>query len=124
MNQIKFEKVVEAAKAKAAGHPEWLRAIEKASAGILDGSLIVTLFADDTALVTSTNGSYRVNGQCSCAARTKHCYHRAAKRLMTIYESEPEIIPAPVAPEITCSVERDVITRRRVKVTRCNGWMI
>jgi hypothetical protein len=124
MNKIQFAKVVEAAKAKAVGHPEWLRAIEKAAAGILDGSLIVTLFADDTALVTSPNGSYRVNGDCPCAARTKHCYHRAAKRLMAIYEVEPETIPAPVAPEIIRSVERDVVTRRRIKVTRCDGWTI
>jgi nucleotide-binding universal stress UspA family protein len=122
INKIKFAKVVEAAKAKAAGSPEWLRAIEKATARILDGGLVVTLFADDTALVTSLNGSYRVNGACDCAARTNHCYHRAAKRLMEIYEAEPEAVA--VAPEITRSVERDVVTRRRVKVTRVDGWVI
>src|SRR5215813_13932833 len=73
---------IETAKAKAANHPEWLRAITKAGAMLQSGELCVTLFADNTALVTSPNGSYRVNGSCPCAARTAHCYHRAAKRLV------------------------------------------
>jgi hypothetical protein len=79
--------VVAAAKAKAANHPEWLRAVEKAAKMLATGELCVTLFADNTALVTSPNGSYRVNGTCPCAARTAHCYHRAAKRLVEMMET-------------------------------------
>lgn len=81
--------VVAAAKAKAINSPEWLRAIEKAAAMLATGDLVVTLFADNTALVTSPNGSYRVNGSCPCAARTPHCYHRAAKRLVEMAETAP-----------------------------------
>src|SRR5215813_13893464 len=80
---------IETAKAKAANHPEWLRAITKAGAMLQSGELCVTLFADNTALITSPNGSYKVNGTCPCAARTSHCYHRAAKRLVEMAETAP-----------------------------------
>jgi hypothetical protein len=87
INTEKFNKVVEAAKAKT-NDPKWLRAIEKAAAGILDGSLIVTVLAHG-ALVTGKNDSHHANGVCDCAAAKKghtQCYHRAAARLMAIYE--------------------------------------
>lgn len=89
INKAKFERVVEEAKAKAANDPKWLRAIEKAAAGILDGSLIVTVLAHG-ALVTGPNGSRHANGACDCQAAKKghtQCYHRAAARLMDIYET-------------------------------------
>lgn len=199
INQVKFAKVVEAAKAKAADHPEWLRAIEKAAAAILSGKMLVTPLAHG-ALVTTDGGTYTANGACNCAARTRHCYHRAGVRLMELYEierdnmdnhesqtirveeiakgdiihvydttfrvdhlhdismapsphryihiegarlsngsrvglnlyaldtvervAEPDTPPAPRAPEIVRSVERDVVTRHRVKVVRCDGWII
>jgi hypothetical protein len=66
INKAKFERVVEEAKAKAANDPKWLRAIEKASTGLLDGSICVTLFADGYALVTTATGQHRVNGRCAC----------------------------------------------------------
>src|SRR5689334_5725919 len=81
-----LNQAIETAKAKAANHPEWLRAIEKAAKLMATGELCVTLFADSTALVTSPNGSYRVNGVCPCAAKTAHCYHRAAKRLVEMMD--------------------------------------
>lgn len=89
INQTKFAKVVEAAKAKSAGHPAWLRAIEKASTAILSGKMIVTTLAHG-ALVTTDGGTYHANGACDCAARTKHCKHRAAARLIELYEVEGE----------------------------------
>jgi hypothetical protein len=94
INKAKFERVVEEAKAKAANDPKWLRAIEKAAAGILDGSIIVTVLAHG-ALVTGKNGSHHANGFCDCAAAKKghtQCYHRAAARLMHNYETAPEAV--------------------------------
>lgn len=85
INETIFNQVIADAKRKTTD-AAWLRAIDKAAAGLLSDSICVTLFADDTALVTTTNGSYRVNGTCPCAARTAHCYHRAAKRIWTLYE--------------------------------------
>lgn len=89
MNINTLQNVVESAKQKAASRPEWVRAIEKAAAMLQSGELCVTLFADNTALVTSPNGSYRVNGTCPCQARTAHCYHRAAKRLVEMMDAVP-----------------------------------
>ena len=89
INQEKFNSVVEAAKAKT-NDPKWLRAIEKAAKQILSGELIVTTLHNG-ALVTSSNGTYAANGHCNCeAARKGHtqCYHRAAARLMDLYETE------------------------------------
>lgn len=127
-NQIQFAKVVETAKTKAASSPRWIRAIDRAAAALMSGELIVTTLADG-ALVTSANGSYHANGSCQCkaaAAGHAECYHRAAARLVELYEetSEPETKPAPRSPRVTRSVERDVVTRRRVRVTRCDGWAI
>lgn len=126
-NQIQFAKVVETAKAKAASSPRWIRAIDRAAAALMSGELIVTTLAEG-ALVTSANGSYLANGSCQCkAAKAGHaeCYHRAAARLVELYEAQPQPKAAPVRKAaITRSVERDIITRRRVRVTRCDGWAI
>jgi hypothetical protein len=116
-----LQNAIETAKAKAADHPEWLRSIDKAARMLASGELVVTLFADDTALVTSPNGSYRVNGQCPCAARTAHCYHRAAKRLVEMMETAP--VASVRVPRIVRSVERDH-TGARYTVTYCDGWSI
>src|SRR5262245_59678304 len=89
INTEKFNQVVEAAKAKTTD-PRWLRAIERAAAAILSGEMIVTTLAH-CALITTANGTYACNGVCCCeAARHGHkeCRHRAAARLMDIYERE------------------------------------
>jgi hypothetical protein len=89
INKAKFERVVEEAKAKT-NDQKWRRAIEKAAKAILSGEMIVTTLAHG-ALVTTANGTYAANGHCNCeAARRGHtqCYHRAAARLMDLYESE------------------------------------
>ncbi len=52
INQSKFNKVVSEAKQKGAGNSRWLRAIDRASTGILSGELIVTTLQHG-ALVTS-----------------------------------------------------------------------
>jgi hypothetical protein len=72
INEAKFNSIVEAAKAKAANDPKWLRAIEKAAKAILCGEIIVTTLAHG-ALVTTANGTYAANGNCNCeAARRGH----------------------------------------------------
>jgi hypothetical protein len=106
LDTAKFTAIVAAAKAKTTD-PKWLRAIERAAREILSGEMVVSLFADNTALVTTANGSYRVNGHCFCkAAQNGHtqCAHRAGKRLMTTYEET-----APVA----VSLEADVAASSR-----------
>jgi len=94
INTEKFNSIVEAAKAKT-NDPKWLRAIEKAAAAILSGEIIVTTLAHG-ALVTTANGTYAANGHCNCeAARRGHtqCKHRAAARLMDIYETANQAVP-------------------------------
>src|SRR5262245_37513424 len=89
INTEKFNQVVSDAKAKTSD-PRWLRAIERAAAAIISGEMIVTTLTDG-ALVTTANGTYAANGHCNCeAARKGHtqCKHRAAARLMDIYERE------------------------------------
>jgi hypothetical protein len=108
INIQKFNQIVEAAKAKTTD-AKWLRAIEKAAAGILDGSLIVTVLAHG-ALVTGKNGSHHANGACDCqAARNGHtqCYHRAAARLMHNYETAPEAVP--LAADVEASPRANLI---------------
>ncbi len=85
-----FNAIVEAAKAKAADSPAWLRAIDRAVEGILSGELLVTTLSNG-ALVTSSNGSYLANGACSCKSFQfghKECKHRAAARLIERYEAQ------------------------------------
>jgi hypothetical protein len=118
----KFNSVAEAAKAKTSD-PKWLRAIDRAAAALQSGELIVTLLAG-YALVTSPNGSYRVNGHCACkAALSGHseCYHRAAVRLVEMLETA---LVAPVrVPRIVRSVECDH-TGARYTAVYCDSWAI
>lgn len=96
LDTLKFALIVAGAKSKTKD-PKWLRAIDRAAEGILSGELIVTTLHDG-ALVTSVNGTYMANGTCQCrAAKHGHreCYHRAAGRLMEIYEEAPESAPLP-----------------------------
>jgi hypothetical protein len=88
---------IETAKAKAANSPKWIRAIERAAAGLQSGELVVTLLHNG-ALVTSPRGSYFVNGHCQCAAAQHdhaECVHRAAARITEMMEAEPETAPEP-----------------------------
>src|SRR5262245_41609055 len=108
INIQRFNSVVEAAKAKAINDPKWLRAIERAAREILSGEMIVSLFADDTALITTAAGQYRVNGRCACkAAQNGHtqCAHRAGKRLMATYE---ETAPVAVSTPARYCGDRDL----------------
>jgi len=96
LDTLKFALIVAGAKSKTRD-PKWLRAIDRAAEGILSGELIVTTLRDG-ALITSANGTYMANGSCQCkAAKHGHreCYHRAAGRLMEIYDEAPAVAPLP-----------------------------
>lgn len=83
-----INRIVADAKAKT-NDPKWHRALDKAAAGLIEGSICVTLFADGYALVTTANNSYRVNGVCHCAAAQyghTQCVHRCAKRITELLE--------------------------------------
>ena len=111
VNKAKFERVVEMAKAKAANDPKWLKAIERAAKAVLSGEIIVTTLAHG-ALVTTANGTYAANGHCNCeAARRGHtqCYHRAAARLMDIYETETAPEAVSLAEDIATSPRQNLI---------------
>jgi hypothetical protein len=88
-----LNQAIETARVKAASSPRWLRAIDRAAAGLQSNVICVTLFADNAALVTTPNNSHVVNGACDCAAAQhghKECVHRAAKRLIEMLEvAEP-----------------------------------
>jgi len=117
INTEKFNQIVETAKAKAANDPKWLRAIERAAKAILSGEMIVTTLAHG-ALVTTANGTYAANGHCNCeAARRGHtqCYHRAAARLMDIYENE-------VAALATFTTDVETSSRQNLIVEIENIW--
>ena len=109
LNIQKFNSIVEAAKAKAAGDAKWMSAIDRAAQGILSGELIVTTLAHG-ALVTTPRGTYAANGHCNCeAARRGHtqCYHRAAARLMALYETATEAVS--LAEDVAASPRQNLI---------------
>jgi hypothetical protein len=82
-----MNEVIATAKAKAAGEPSWLRAIDKAVAEIESNPFIE--FQDNHLLILSAKSGeiYEANGTCGCQAfrRGLPCYHRAAARLITRY---------------------------------------
>lgn len=88
LDSVKFAAIVEDAKLRAAAEAVWVRAIERAAEAIEAGEMIVTVLTHG-AIVTTEGGTYRANGACQCeAAKRGHaaCKHRAAARLMAIYE--------------------------------------
>jgi hypothetical protein len=104
LDTLKFALIVTDAKAHTKDL-KWLRAIDRAAEGILSGELIVTTLAHG-ALVTSASGSRMANGSCSCKAFKyghKECKHRAAGRLMELYEEAPGSQPAL---RVTCKIGR------------------
>lgn len=148
INQVKFAKVVEVAKAKAAGHARWIAAIEKAVAGLAAG-WIVTELADGIMVTTESGLTYHANGACQCEAfrRNQPCKHRALARLIELYKAEPETARGggdghgrycgdrdlqhldACAPHIERSVEREFNvktgrTGKRLQVVRIGGWTI
>ncbi len=125
----KFNTVVEQALLLATGNPRWEKAIQRAADGLKSGDIIVTELASGC-IVTTENGTYKVNGECQCSAFQhghKQCKHRAAKRLCALYSEALVAEQADVA-----RIEREVETRVIVysqtgasyMVVRCVGWTV
>jgi hypothetical protein len=129
-NGAKLAAVVEIAKSKTSDR-RWLNAIDRAAAALISNSWIVTELADSIAVTTESGQTYFANGACQCKAFElgQACKHRAAARLIELYEATPATEPtrpasAPREPRIVRSIERDVVTGDRVKVVLCDGWAI
>ena len=125
----KFNTVVEQALLLATGNPKWEKAIQRAADGLQSGDIIVTELASGC-IVTTENGTYKVNGECQCSAFQhghRQCKHRAAKRLCALYS---EALVNELA-EVN-RIERDVETRVTeydrtgvsYTVVRLGGWTI
>jgi len=125
----KFNTVVEQALLLATGNPKWEKAIQRAADGLQSGDIIVTELASGC-IVTTENGTYKVNGECGCSAFQhghRQCKHRAAKRLCALYS---EALVNELA-EVN-RIERDVETRVTeydrtgvsYTVVRLGGWTI
>src|SRR5262245_50998908 len=86
INRAKFEKVVKEAKAKTTDK-RWLNAIDKAAAAILNGKWVVTQLVHCYVFTTESGKTYKANGVCQCEAffRDQPCKHRAATRLLDLY---------------------------------------
>jgi hypothetical protein len=122
-NRAQFNKVVEAAKAKAAGNKRWVAAIDKAADALLNGKWIVTELQRYYVFTTESGKTYRANGVCQCEAffRDQPCKHRAGARLLDLYrEAEGARL---AAPRVTRVVEQDY-KGIKYAVTYYDGWMI
>jgi len=122
-NQAKFNQVIDSAKAKATGNVRWMRAIEKAAAGLM-GAWIVTELMSGLLITTESGETYHVNGHCICKAAQSGdviCKHRAAKRLITLY-NEMETAPAP-APLSREEIEREIEQRWAARYPTFPLWM-
>ena len=107
MNTQKFNQIVEAAKAKAAGNARWINAINKAADAILNNRWIITPLAHSYAMTTESGETYFANGSCQCKAYAngQPCKHRCAARILDLMEEE-------AAPEAV-SLEQDVAASSR-----------
>lgn len=100
-NEETLKRVVETAKAKAAGNARWINAIDKAVAGLTGGAWIVTELHDGLMITTESGETYHANGVCQCKAFEFNtpCRHRAAAQLVKRYheaEAAEAASPAPV----------------------------
>ena len=85
-NSSILNQVITEAKTKAAGNKRWLAAIDKAAA-CLTGNWIVTELFNCIAVTTESGETYFANGVCQCKAYAlgTPCKHRAAARLVEMY---------------------------------------
>jgi hypothetical protein len=112
LNTIKFNQTVEEAKAKT-DNKRWLAAIDKAADALLNGKWIVTELFYCLAVTTESGKTYRANGVCQCEAffRDQPCKHRAAARLLDLYNEA-------VATENASPAESKSFVARNC------GWMV
>jgi hypothetical protein len=85
LNTQIWQATIQAAKAKAAHSPAWLRAIDRAAVEI-DRAKYWS-FADGVlTIVSTTSGTrYTISDEHDCPARGQVCKHRAARQLMVRY---------------------------------------
>jgi hypothetical protein len=85
----KFNETVNAAKAKT-NNKRWLAAIDKAADALLNGKWIVTELFYCLVVTTESGKTYRANGHCQCEAffHNQPCRHRAAARLIDLYNEQ------------------------------------
>jgi hypothetical protein len=121
-NQAQFNKVVETAKAKAAGNKRWIAAIDKAADALLNNKWIATELQHCYVFTTESGKTYRANGVCQCEAffRNQPCKHRAGARLLALYA---EAVKAAAPRLTTYTVEQDW-TGVKYAVTYYDGWSI
>ena len=112
LNAIKFNQVAKEAKAKT-DNKRWLAAIDKAAYALLNGKWIVTELFHCVAMTTESGKTYRANGVCQCEAffLNQPCKHRAAARLLDMYNDA-------VATENATAAESKLFLARNV------GWCI
>ena len=120
INKAQFNKVVADAKAKAAGNKRWIAAIDKAADALLNGKWVVTELQHCYVFTTESGKTYRANGVCQCEAffRDQPCKHRAAARLLNLYQEA-----AKAAPRIVRTMESDR-TGAKLAVTYYDNWAI
>lgn len=131
INQVKFAKVVEAAKARAAGNARWIAAIEKAVAGIA-GGWIVTELADGIMVTTESGQTYHANGKhCQCRAfeLNQPCKHRGLCRLLALYNEEATKLDVSTRGRVARSTEREFNAKtgkpgKRIQVVRIDGMCV
>jgi hypothetical protein len=92
INETLFHKVVERALERVQGNKEWTNAIKR-GAELIHSNRCLQMADDGTLLILSDSGyNYAVNGVCRteqglCPAFANHkpCKHRAAYRLLQLY---------------------------------------
>src|SRR5262249_33966017 len=89
-NQDKLQRVASAAKARTT-NKRWQAAIDKAVAGLLGGWIVTEL--QHSVAITTDGGTYFANGSCQCKAFAlgMPCKHRAAARLIEIYNETVDV---------------------------------
>ena len=86
---IKLQQTVASALHRARGSKRWTSAILKASEALQSGSWLITELYDCYLVTTEGGQTYHVNGNCHCKASAlgQACKHRAAVRLISLYQA-------------------------------------
>jgi len=93
INKAKFNEVVASAKAKAGSNKRWVAAIDKAADAILDGKWVITELRNCLLITSASEKTYHVTEnicQCESFFYNKPCAHRAAARLLSLYNETPD----------------------------------
>lgn len=93
-DKLKLQQIVASALERAKQnrpHKRWTAAILRASEALLSGAWLITELADSYLITTESGQTYHVNGNCDCKAGAlgQACKHRAAVRLIELYQASP-----------------------------------